>query len=175
LAAESLLNLVSSDISGIGQECVQAQYDPAKIQAPSPPTLTVIFHLWNILWSSSSNTEQDLPPPTHTTIYLLQYSLWFPPPTRCTIFLKHTPQYSSSTHHNRDNLTKLTTPCSLTSCQCCDPPSPCDPSSVSQKKQIEGVARQHGMWNVGVVCISPCHWSVSKMKVCDWWARSQGE
>jgi hypothetical protein len=125
----------------------------------------------------------DLPPLTHSMIFHIQYTLqssfsnihYDLPPQHCSIFLKHTSQYSSSTHQNHYDLTNHTKPCSSTSFQHCDPPSPCDPSSVNQKKQMEGVARQHGMWNVGVVYISPCHWSVSKMKVCDSWARSQWE
>jgi hypothetical protein len=112
--------------------------------------------------SFSPNTHCDLPCLKHTLIFLLQHTIWS---SSKIIFFQHSPQSLG--------YTKLTTSCSSTSCQCCDPPSPCDASSVNQKKQMEGVAMQHGMNNVGVVYISPCHWSVSKMKVCDWWARSQ--
>jgi hypothetical protein len=91
------------------------------------------------------------------------------------LFLLNTPQYSTSTHHNHDNLIKLTTSPSSTSYQHYDPLFPNDHCSVNQKKQMEGFARPHGMWNVGVDYIRPCHWSVNRMKVCDWWARSQCE
>jgi hypothetical protein len=122
----------------------------------SPPTHNITFHLQPTPQSTSSNTHCD---------FLLQYTAL--PQTHTAIFLQHSsPSLGSHKAHHimfLNLLPVLWSSFSKWSQQC------------EQKKQMEWFPRPHGMWNVGIVYISPCHWSVSMMKFFDWWARSQWE